>query len=75
MSRFKFSVIIEKDKDGYYAFAQELDGCYTQGGTYEEVFSLLFRHSPFVDQKQFEFLLSLWQSFAQVPTGSPLMQQ
>jgi predicted RNase H-like HicB family nuclease len=39
MNRFKFSVIIEKDTDGYYAFAPELDGCYTQGRTYEEVYS------------------------------------
>ena len=38
MSRYKFSVIIEKDEDGYYAFVPELDGCYTQGSTYGEVF-------------------------------------
>lgn len=38
MSRYKFSVFIEKDEDGYYAFVPELDGCYTQGSTYEEVF-------------------------------------
>ena len=36
MSLCKFSVIIEKDKDGYYAFCPELQGCYTQGDTYEE---------------------------------------
>jgi predicted RNase H-like HicB family nuclease len=30
------SVVIEKDKDGYFAFAPELQGCYTQGDTYEE---------------------------------------
>lgn len=28
--------MIEKDKDGYYAFCPELQGCYTQGDTYEE---------------------------------------
>ncbi len=39
MDRFKFSGIIEKDEDGYYAFTPDLDGCYTQGGTYEEVYS------------------------------------
>jgi predicted RNase H-like HicB family nuclease len=32
-----FSVIIEKDKDGYFAECRELQGCYTQGKTYEEV--------------------------------------
>ena len=32
-----FSVVIERDKDGYFAFCPELQGCYTQGKTYEEV--------------------------------------
>jgi hypothetical protein len=32
----RFSVVIEKDKDGYFAFCPELQGCYTQGDTYEE---------------------------------------
>ncbi len=38
MNRLKFSVIIEKDEDGYYAFVPELEGCYSQGTTYEEVY-------------------------------------
>ena len=33
---YRFSVIIEKDIDGYFAFCPELQGCYTQGDTYEE---------------------------------------
>ena len=37
MSIYKFSVVIEKDSDGYFAFCPELQGCYTQGDTYEEV--------------------------------------
>ena len=37
MRTYKFSVVIEKDCDGYYAFCPELHGCYTQGDTYEEV--------------------------------------
>ncbi len=37
MVRYRFSVIIEKDKDGYFAFCPELQGCYTQGNTYEDV--------------------------------------
>jgi len=37
MSVYRFSVIIEKDKEGYFAFCPELQGCYTQGDTYEEV--------------------------------------
>ena len=37
MSGYRFSVVIEKDSEGYYAFCPELQGCYTQGTTYEEV--------------------------------------
>jgi len=29
-------VVIEKNKDGYFAFSPELQGCYVQGDTYEE---------------------------------------
>jgi predicted RNase H-like HicB family nuclease len=36
MKSYKFSGVIEKDKDGYFAFCPELQGCYTQGETYEE---------------------------------------
>ena len=36
MKNFKFTVVIEKDKDGYFAFCPELQGCYAQGDTYEE---------------------------------------
>lgn len=37
MERYRFSVVIEKDLDGYFASCFELQGCYTQGETYEEV--------------------------------------
>jgi len=37
MKTYRFSIVIEKDEDGYYAFCPELQGCYTQGDTYEEV--------------------------------------
>jgi predicted RNase H-like HicB family nuclease len=33
---YRFLVVIEKDKDGYFAFTPELQGCYSQGDTYEE---------------------------------------
>lgn len=36
MNRYKVSVVIEKDADGYFAFSPELQGCYTQGDSYEE---------------------------------------
>ena len=29
--------MVEKDRDGYFAFCPELQGCYTQGSSYEEV--------------------------------------
>jgi predicted RNase H-like HicB family nuclease len=37
MAGYRFSVVIEKDEEGYFAFCPELQGCYTQGNTYEEV--------------------------------------
>ena len=36
MKNYRFSVVIERDEEGYYAFCPELQGCYTQGDTYEE---------------------------------------
>jgi predicted RNase H-like HicB family nuclease len=36
MKTYRFSIVVEKDEDGYYAFCPELQGCYTQGDTYEE---------------------------------------
>jgi len=37
MRNYRFSVVIERDEEGYFAFCPELQGCYTQGDTYEEV--------------------------------------
>jgi len=37
MVKYKIPVIIEKDKDGYFAHCLTLQGCYTQGDTFEEV--------------------------------------
>ncbi len=36
--KYRFAVVIEQDQDGYFAFCPELQGCYSQGGTYEEAF-------------------------------------
>ncbi len=33
----KVNIIIEKDKNGYFAFCPELKGCHTQGDPLEEV--------------------------------------
>ncbi|MDH7605953.1 MAG: type II toxin-antitoxin system HicB family antitoxin [Melioribacter sp.] len=34
---YKVGVVIEKDENGYYAYSPELEGCQTQGDTFEEV--------------------------------------
>ncbi len=34
---YKVSVVIEKDEKGYYAYSPELEGCQSQGGSFEEV--------------------------------------
>ncbi len=30
-------MVVEKDREGYFASCPELQGCYTQGETYEKV--------------------------------------
>ena len=35
--RSKLSIIIEKDKYGYYAYCPELPGCQSEGDSWEEV--------------------------------------
>ncbi len=36
---YKVNIIIEKDDNGYYAYCLELDGCHSQGDTFENVIS------------------------------------
>ena len=36
MQTFKISAVNEKDENGYCASCPELQGCYSQGKTYEE---------------------------------------
>lgn len=38
MKTYHFSIIVEKDENGYFVFCPELQGCYSQGDTYEEAF-------------------------------------
>lgn len=33
----KIDVVIERDQDGYYAYCPALEGCQSQGQTFEEV--------------------------------------
>jgi len=35
---YRFPVVIERDSDGYFAMCPDLQGCYSQGATYEDVF-------------------------------------
>jgi predicted RNase H-like HicB family nuclease len=37
MKDYRFSIVIEHDEEGYFAFCPALQGCYTQGESYEEV--------------------------------------
>lgn len=36
MQKFVLPVVVEKDEDGYFVFCPLLQGCYTQGDSYEE---------------------------------------
>lgn len=36
-NKFVLAVVIEKDSDGYFAYCPALQGCYTQGDSYEEI--------------------------------------
>ncbi len=36
MRKYLFSVVVERDEDEYFAFCPELQGCYSQGETYDE---------------------------------------
>ena len=36
MSSYHFSIVVEQDSDGYFVFCPELQGCYSQGETYEK---------------------------------------
>jgi len=37
MTKYRFSIVVERDEDGVYiASCPALQGCYTQGDTYDE---------------------------------------
>jgi predicted RNase H-like HicB family nuclease len=37
MGGYRFAIVVEKDEQGYFAYCPELQGCYTQGESFEEV--------------------------------------
>ena len=41
MSTYKLTCVIEKDEDGFFAYCPQLQGCYTQGDTYDEAMANL----------------------------------
>jgi len=34
---YRVSVVIEKDRHGYYAFSPEIEGCQTQGTSFDDI--------------------------------------
>ncbi len=36
---FHLPVVVEKDEDGYFVYCPRLQGCYSQGDSYEEAIS------------------------------------
>ena len=36
MERYKLPIVVERDDDGYFVSCPALQGCYSQGETYEE---------------------------------------
>ena len=38
MKLYHFPIVIEQDKDGYFVLCPVLQGCYSQGNTYEKAF-------------------------------------
>jgi len=58
----KVSVIIEKDKFGYYAYCPELKGCHSQGDTLEEVMynikEAIELYLETLDEEEKKYLLS-----------------
>ena len=41
MRPYRFSVVREKDDEGFFAWCPELQGCYTQGATDEDAMEAL----------------------------------
>ncbi|OHA91719.1 MAG: hypothetical protein A2758_00015 [Candidatus Zambryskibacteria bacterium RIFCSPHIGHO2_01_FULL_49_18] len=36
MKNYSLSIVVERDKEGYFVFCPELQGCYSEGSSYEE---------------------------------------
>jgi len=61
MKTYRFSIVIEKDEEGYFTFCPELQGCYTQGDTYEEVLEIAWiAERKFLKHSLLALLLWKW---------------
>ena len=60
ITKYRFPIIIEKDEDGYFASCPALQGCYTQGDTYEEALANI--HLP-TDARPETLSLDAWIDF------------
>jgi len=51
MNKFIFQVVIEKDSEGYFASCPALQGCYTQGDSYNTFAKSRIKKSELFEHK------------------------
>lgn len=68
MKKYTLPVVIEKDEDGYFAMCPALEGCYSQGDTYEEALENIKDAIRLVlqDMEEYDELVSDINSFSLV---------
>ncbi len=68
MKKYTLPVVIQKDEDGYFAMSPALEGCYSQGDTYEEALENIKDAIRLVlqDMEEYEELVSDINSFSLV---------
>ncbi len=68
MKKYTLPVVIEKDEDGYFAMCPALEGCYSQGDTYEEALENIKDAIRLVlqDMEEYKELVSDINSFSLV---------
>ncbi len=66
MKKYTLPVVIQKDEDGYFAMCPALEGCYSQGDTYEEALENIKDAIRLVlqDMEEYEELVSDINSFS-----------
>lgn len=68
MKKYTLPVVIEKDEDEYFAMCPALEGCYSQGDTYEEALENIKDAIRLVlqDMEEYKELVSDINSFSLV---------